>query len=162
MDISIKEVKQVVKEVIAEIQAIRNHLHQYPEPSFKEFNTAAFIIEKLSSWGISPVTGMATTGLVVVIEGNNPSLRTVALRADMDALPINELNDVPYKSVNEGFIFPDKTASLFLRKAIKINVVVAKIVKILLALFEIIFVNPAIELINPNPFKIHRNITNLP
>ena len=104
MDISIKEVKQVVKEVIAEIQASRNHLHQFPEPSFKEFNTSAFITEKLISWGISPITGMATTGLVVVIEGNNPSLRTVALRADMDALPINELNDVPYKSVNEGFM----------------------------------------------------------
>ena len=101
MDVSIKEIKHVVKDVIAEIQAIRNHLHQYPEPSFKEFNTAAFIAEKLSSWGISPVKGMATTGLVVVIEGNNPSLRTVALRADMDALPINELNEVPYKSVNE-------------------------------------------------------------
>ena len=104
MDISIKEIKQVVKDVIAEIQAIRNHLHQYPEPSFKEFNTAAFIVEKLNSWGISPITGMATTGLVVVIEGNNPSLRTVALRADMDALPINELNDVPYKSLNEGLM----------------------------------------------------------
>ena len=68
-------------------------------PSFKEFNTSAFIVEKLNSWGISPITGIATTGLVVVIEGNNPSQRTVALRADMDALPINELNDVPYKSV---------------------------------------------------------------
>lgn len=102
MDISIKEIKQVVKEVIAEIQAIRNHLHQYPEPSFKEFNTSAFIAEKLNEWGISPITGMATTGLVVVIEGNNPSLRTVALRADMDALPINETAAIDYKSKNPG------------------------------------------------------------
>jgi amidohydrolase len=104
MDVSSSEIKQIVKEIIAEIQAIRFYLHQHPEPSFKEFNTAVFIAEKLNSWGIPPVTGVAGTGLLVMIEGVNPSFRTVALRADLDALPIQELSDVPHKSVNEGYM----------------------------------------------------------
>ena len=104
MDISSSEIKGIVKEIIGEIQAIRFYLHQHPEPSFKEFNTAVYVADKLKSWGITPLTGFAGTGLLVLIEGLNPSARTVALRADMDALPIQELSNVPYKSVNEGYM----------------------------------------------------------
>lgn len=104
MDISISEIKRAVSDILAEIQEVRFYLHQHPEPSFKEFNTARFIAEKLNSWGIHPETAVAGTGLIVLIEGENPSSKTVALRADMDALPIFEENDVPYKSLNDGYM----------------------------------------------------------
>lgn len=82
---------------------IRRHLHAHPELSYKEFNTSLFIKEKLTQWNI-PFTGMATTGVVALIEGNDPQSRVIALRADMDALPITEQNDVIYKSKNEGIM----------------------------------------------------------
>jgi amidohydrolase len=80
---------------------IRRHIHAHPELSYKEFNTSTFIQEKLTSWGI-PFVVMAGTGVVGLIKGNNAHERVVALRADMDALPIEEENDVPYKSTNTG------------------------------------------------------------
>ncbi|MBD3630724.1 MULTISPECIES: M20 family metallopeptidase [Cyclobacterium] len=81
---------------------IRRHLHAHPELSFEENETVAFVTEKLRSFGISKLTAKANTGLVALIEGKNPAKKTVALRADMDALPINEANEVPYKSTNPG------------------------------------------------------------
>jgi amidohydrolase len=81
--------------------AIRNHLHAHPELSYKEFETSQFVQEKLTVLGI-PFTIMATTGIVGLIEGKNPEKRCIALRADMDALPILEENDVPYKSTKPG------------------------------------------------------------
>ncbi|WP_439483171.1 M20 metallopeptidase family protein [Cyclobacterium plantarum] len=81
---------------------IRRHLHAHPELSFEENETVAFVTEKLRSFGISNLTSKANTGLVALIEGKNPAKKTVALRADMDALPINEANEVSYKSTNPG------------------------------------------------------------
>jgi amidohydrolase len=99
------ELKQAVKSLAAEyasdIVAIRRHLHAHPELSFQEFNTAAFVKEQLQQLGLQP-QAMATTGLVALIEGRNPERKTVALRADMDALPITEQNEVSYKSQNQG------------------------------------------------------------
>jgi len=86
----------------AEMIAIRRHLHQYPELSFEEYQTAAFVKEKLIEFGISTVKEIAGTGLVAMIEGQNPNRKTIALRADLDALPIIEQNDIPYRSQNEG------------------------------------------------------------
>jgi amidohydrolase len=80
---------------------IRHQIHSNPELSYKEFETSSFIQSKLAEWGIS-YTVMATTGVVGIIEGKNPQERIVALRADIDALPITEENDVPYKSKNVG------------------------------------------------------------
>ncbi|MBS1744284.1 MAG: amidohydrolase [Bacteroidetes bacterium] len=80
---------------------IRHHLHAHPELSYQEFETSKFIQAKLSEWNI-PFEVKATTGVIGLIEGKNPSSRIVALRADMDALPIVEENDVPYISVNKG------------------------------------------------------------
>jgi amidohydrolase len=80
---------------------IRHQIHSNPELSYKEFETSSFIQSKLAEWGI-PYTVMATTGVVGIIEGKNPQERIVALRADIDALPITEENDVPYKSKNIG------------------------------------------------------------
>ncbi|HNT50326.1 MAG TPA: M20 family metallopeptidase [Cyclobacteriaceae bacterium] len=78
----------------------RRHLHANPELSYQEFNTAKFVAEKLKSFGLNPVP-MANTGWVALIQGK-PGKNTVALRADMDALPIEEKNNVPYKSTRPG------------------------------------------------------------
>lgn len=94
-------IHQLASKFHSEIQEIREHLHRNPELSFQEYNTANFIEEKLKSFGLEPKR-MAETGLVALIEGRNPSKKTVALRADIDALPIVEANDKPYKSQNEG------------------------------------------------------------
>jgi len=88
--------------ITKDIVAYRHHLHSHPELSFQEFNTAQFVVNELKAMGLSPQDGIANTGVVVLIEGRNPASRVVALRADMDALPITETNDVPYKSQNPG------------------------------------------------------------
>jgi amidohydrolase len=80
----------------------RRHLHAHPELSYQEFNTAKFVGQQLKDFGLSPKEGVATTGLTVEIAGRNPSKKMVALRADMDALPIQETNDVPYRSKVAG------------------------------------------------------------
>jgi amidohydrolase len=80
----------------------RRHLHANPELSYKEFNTVKYVAEQLRSFGLEPTEGIATTGLVVEVKGRNPQKKTLALRADMDALPILEGNNVSYKSTNEG------------------------------------------------------------
>ena len=95
---SMKEkIKQLAAQYFNEFNEIRQHLHAHPELSYQEFNTSAFIQEKLASWNI-PFSVLATTGVVAIIEAKNPNKRVIALRADMDALPIQEENDVPYKS----------------------------------------------------------------
>ena len=82
--------------------AIRRHLHQHPELSFQEFETAQFIAQNLRDLDLELQEGVANTGLIALIKGKNPDKATVALRADIDALPILEANEVPYKSRNEG------------------------------------------------------------
>lgn len=81
--------------------AWRRHLHANPELSYEEFNTSKFVAAQLRASGIEPQE-VATTGIVALIKGNNPEKRIVALRADMDALPIQELNNVTYKSTKPG------------------------------------------------------------
>ena len=85
-----------------QIMAIRRHLHENPELSFQEFNTAKYIATTLKNKGFKVQEGIANTGLVVVIEGKNSTKKTIALRADIDALPIHEQNKVPYKSKIDG------------------------------------------------------------
>jgi amidohydrolase len=95
------KIKQLSKLYADEFIGVRRHLHAHPELSYEEFDTSAFVQQKLSDWNI-PFKVMATTGVVGLIEGRNPNSRVVALRADMDALPIMEANDVPYKSMRPG------------------------------------------------------------
>ena len=97
-----ERIKELVKQNIGEITDIRRHIHANPELSFQEYETSKFVVEKLESYGIIVETGYCKTGLVGLIKGKNPDFRTVAMRADMDALPIYEQNDVPYKSKKEG------------------------------------------------------------
>lgn len=79
----------------------RRHLHQYPELGFQEEKTARFIAQKLTEWGVDHVTGIAQTGIVAVIEGDRPG-PVLAIRADIDALPVQEQNDVSYRSRHTG------------------------------------------------------------
>ena len=81
---------------------LRRHLHANPELSFEEHETMAFVSEQLDKWGIAHETHVTGTGIVAHVNGVNPNQRLVALRADMDALPIHESNDVPYASRRPG------------------------------------------------------------
>jgi len=96
-----EKIKALAKEFAPAQIAVRHHLHANPELSYQEFETAKYVKAQLAAMGIAS-DEKATTGLVAVIEGKNPSSRIIALRADMDALPIQEQNDVPYKSMVPG------------------------------------------------------------
>lgn len=98
----ITKIRSKAEEYFPEVQAIRHHIHSHPELSFQEYETASFISKKLTEWGIKHQAGVAGTGVVGLLEGRNPGKRCIALRADMDALPIQERNDTPYRSQNDG------------------------------------------------------------
>jgi amidohydrolase len=97
----LEKIKALAKNYKEEFIQVRRDIHANPELSYVEFETSAYIQSKLTAWGI-PFQVMATTGVVGLIHGKNPEARVVALRADIDALPITEENDVPYKSKNAG------------------------------------------------------------
>jgi amidohydrolase len=94
--------QKLSKQYAQEVIAFRRHLHANPELSYQEFNTANYITQKLKEFGLHPQKGIANTGVVVLIEGKNPSKKIIALRADIDALPITEANEIDYKSKNNG------------------------------------------------------------
>lgn len=96
-----EKIKDLAKIYSEEFIQIRHHLHKHPELSYKEFETSKFVQGKLSEWGID-FEVMATTGVIGILKGKNPGKKVVALRADMDALPITEQNQIDYKSQNEG------------------------------------------------------------
>lgn len=101
MDLKSK-IKNLAAENAALIVDVRRHIHSEPELSFQEFNTARFIADELKKAGLSPLEGIANTGVTALIEGKNPGKKMVALRADIDALPIKEANNIDYKSRNAG------------------------------------------------------------
>lgn len=97
-----QKIQELATKIYTDVVGYRHHLHANPELSYQEFQTSAFIKEKLNLWGIEFVE-MANTGVVGLIKGAIPSEKVIALRADMDALPIHEANnDKPYRSKNEG------------------------------------------------------------
>ncbi len=100
------KLKQIIKGLsnsyIEEIIGIRRHIHAHPELSMQEHKTAEFIAATLAGMGSEVKTGVAKTGIIALVKGKNPDKKTIALRADMDALEIKEENNVPYKSLNEG------------------------------------------------------------
>ncbi len=96
-----EQIQALAKQFAGDAVAIRHHLHMHPELSYQEFETFDFIRKQLAEYGI-PHQVMATTGVVGLIEGKNPGSRVIALRADIDALPIEEENTVPYKSRRPG------------------------------------------------------------
>lgn len=96
------EIKGLAEDFFEEVVFFRRHFHAAPELSKQEHRTAAYIASRLRDMGIVYEEGVAGTGVVANIEGKNPSSGTVALRADMDALPILEQNKVEYKSATPG------------------------------------------------------------
>ncbi len=75
-----------------------------PELSFEEYKTADVIAEKLTEWGIKHKKGIVGTGIIAWVEGKNPAARCIALRSELDALPIQEISDAEYASKNAGLM----------------------------------------------------------
>jgi amidohydrolase len=96
-----EQIQELAANIFNDVVANRRHLHSHPELSFHEVETSAFVAKKLDELGLQ-YQRMADNGLVALIKGEKPSDKVVALRADMDALPILEANDVSYKSQNTG------------------------------------------------------------
>ena len=96
-----EKIKDLSKKYSEEFIQIRHHLHQHPELSYHEFETSKFIQKKLLDFGID-FQVLATTGVVGIIKGKNSEKKVIALRADIDALPIVEQNEIDYRSQNEG------------------------------------------------------------
>jgi amidohydrolase len=100
----IRTIQKLAKEVAPNVQNWRHHIHANPELSFEEFETARFVSDRLTEFGIEHQHGVAGTGVVGIIKGRNPDSRILALRGDMDALPILEQNEVSYKSTKPGIM----------------------------------------------------------
>ncbi len=95
------KIKKLAKEINQEVIGFRHHIHQNPELSFQEYNTQVFIQNELKKLSI-PFESVANTGTVAIIKGKNPDKKITALRADIDALPIIEANNISYKSKIDG------------------------------------------------------------
>ena len=95
------QVRAKIQTLQAQLVEWRRHLHQHPELGFEETLTADFVTQQLTKWGIKHQTGIAKTGIVATVQGTRPG-PVLAIRADMDALPIQELNQVPYRSLHDG------------------------------------------------------------
>jgi amidohydrolase len=98
----IDKIKHLAENNRSKFIEMRHHLHANPELSFEEFETSKFVKNHLLKIGITDIEHVANTGLVALIKGKNPEKKVIALRADLDALPILEQNDVIYKSNNLG------------------------------------------------------------
>jgi amidohydrolase len=96
------KIQEKASMIVDSVRNIRRHLHQHPELSFKEYQTSDFISGQLTEFGIEHTRGIAGTGITAVIAGRGQHHKRVALRADIDALPISETGNPSYKSVNEG------------------------------------------------------------
>ena len=96
-----EEISQKVEAIKEQLIRIRRDIHQHPELGNREFRTSSLVAGHLRKLGLEVTTGVAKTGVIGLLRGGKPGV-TVAVRADMDALPITELNEVPYASVNQG------------------------------------------------------------
>ena len=99
------KIKDLAEKYYSKVIEIRRYIHQNPELSFCEVKTSAYVESHLKNLGITYQKGIAKTGIVALIQGKNPSKRVIALRADMDALPIEEKTEIPFKSKNIQFYF---------------------------------------------------------
>ncbi|MGL5081401.1 MAG: M20 metallopeptidase family protein [Microcoleaceae cyanobacterium] len=99
--VNLSQIRLGIRDLHPRLVYWRRQLHQRPELAFQEKLTAEFVAHHLSQWGIDFQAGVAQTGIVATIEGVQPG-PVLAIRADMDALPIQEENEVPYKSLHDG------------------------------------------------------------
>ena len=99
------EISEQINRIEAELKENRRYIHMHPELSFREYNTSSFIQKKLDEMGVKYVSGIAENGICAYIYGNknieSESMKSILIRADMDALPIDEVSDKPYKSQNK-------------------------------------------------------------
>lgn len=102
MEQLLRKIKSRATEIRNEVVQNRRHLHRNPELSFHEYNTATYIEEQLRSIGITDFERKGTTGVIALVKGKNDNGKVTALRADIDALPILEQNDIDYRSQNDG------------------------------------------------------------
>ncbi len=103
--VNLKNVRLEIRALQPQLVEWRRQIHQKPELGFQEKITAEFISQKLQNWGIEHQVGIAQTGIVAIIKGEkSASGKVLAIRADMDALPIQELNEVPYCSQRDGIM----------------------------------------------------------
>ncbi|MDF2450895.1 MAG: N-acyl-L-amino acid amidohydrolase [Bacteroidota bacterium] len=102
--ITVDRIKQLAQDYFDEVVSYRRHLHMHPELSFQEFETSTYVSSVLKRYNISHTTGIVQTGIVAIVEGKNPGKKIILLRADLDALPIEEYNKVDYKSRNHGIM----------------------------------------------------------
>jgi amidohydrolase len=100
----IDQIRALAETHYPDVLAMRRHLHMHPELSYQEVETASFVAAQLKGLGLEVQTGIGGHGITAFIKGKNPDSRLVALRADMDALPIREQNEVSYKSKHEGIM----------------------------------------------------------
>jgi len=98
----VDKIKRLSSEYFNEINEIREYLHANPELSFKEHNTSKYVQQKLTEYGIEFTAGYVETGIIGLIKGKDPTSQTIALRGDMDALPIIEESSASYCSKNKG------------------------------------------------------------
>ena len=97
-----EQIRTLSNEYFSETVEIRRHIHKHPELSFQEYNTSKYVQETLTRYGIPFKAGYVKTGIVAKIEGANPDGKVIALRADMDALPIQEETGLEFQSINDG------------------------------------------------------------
>ena len=119
-----KQIKDLASSIFPEIVSIRKWLHKHPELSFQEKETSKFICSILEKNNIQFTDNIGGYGVIAIIKGKNPDSKVIAFRADMDALPIHEQNNVEYKSINEGVMHAcghDVHTSILLGSAIIIN-----------------------------------------
>lgn len=102
-NLDLNQIRLDIRNLQPQLVEWRRKIHQHPELAFKEFSTADFVSEKLTEWGIEHQIGIAKTGIVATIKSNYPGA-VFAIRADMDALPIQEENEVSYRSQNDGIM----------------------------------------------------------
>ena len=93
-----ENIKKLVENYFSEIVSIRRYLHKHPELSFKEYKTSKYIKSILESWNIEYTDDYVETGILAIVKGKNPDKNCIAIRADFDALPIQEENEVAYCS----------------------------------------------------------------
>lgn len=101
--VNLSQIRLEIKDLQPQLVEWRRHLHQRPEIGFQEHLTAAFVAQKLTEWGIEYTPNIAQTGIVATIKGNKPG-PVLGIRADMDALPIQEQNQVAYRSLHDGYM----------------------------------------------------------
>src|SRR5215471_13207610 len=103
-DFETDRLKSEIDELVPGLVAMRRDLHEHPELAFEEVRTSGIVAQRLRALGLEVQTGIAKTGVVGLLRGDagGPGAKTLAIRADMDALPIHEMNDIEYRSQIDG------------------------------------------------------------